>query len=131
MNLLQRYTKLKKYRQTPDLSGSRYLEHLDYIIKASTPIKGKDYFDGAKGDKGESIKGDKGDKGEKGESIKGKDGYTPIKNKDYFDGEKGERGTKFLGKIKTKSELPDIERGGLIKGDFIYIESVGEIWYIG
>lgn len=43
-----------------------------------TPVKGVDYFDGAKGDKGN-------------------DGYTPIKGVDYFDGEtgpKGERGEK-------------------------------------
>jgi hypothetical protein len=115
MNLLQRYSKLKKYKQSPDLSGNNYIEHLDYIIKASTPIKGKDYFDGERGEKGEN-------------------GYTPIKNKDYFDGEKGEsgeRGAKFLGKIKTKKELPDIEKNGLAEGDFIYIESVGEIWYVG
>lgn len=124
MNLLQRYTKLKKYKQVPDLSGNRYLEHIDYIIKASTPVKGKDYFDGAKGDKGDSIKGDKGDRGEKGESIKGEKG-------DSIKGDKGERGSKFLGKVKTKNELPDIQKGCLVKGDFIYIESVGEIWYIG
>lgn len=35
-----------------------------------TPIKGKDYFDGADG-------------------VDGKDGYTPIKGKDYFDGKDG------------------------------------------
>jgi len=129
MNLLQRYSKLKKLNQEPDLSGDRYLEHIDYIIKASTPIKNKDYFDGAKGEKGE--KGEKGDsiKGDKGE--RGIDGYTPIKNKDYTDGKKGERGSKFLGKIKEKNELPDIQKNNLIKGDFVYIESVGEIWYIG
>ena len=36
-----------------------------------TPIKGIDYFDGAKGDTGE-------------QGAKGKDGYTPVKGTDYF-----------------------------------------------
>lgn len=44
-----------------------------------TPIKGVDYFDGAKGDKG-----DTGDTGAPG--------YTPIKGVDYFDGAQGEQG---------------------------------------
>ena len=105
MNLLQRYSKLKKLNQEPDLSGDRYLEHIDYIIKASTPIKNKDYFDGAKGEKGEkgdsirgekgergeSIKGERGEKGEKGESIKGEKGDS-IKGDKGDRGERGEKG---------------------------------------
>jgi hypothetical protein len=43
----------------------------------TTPIKGIDYFDGAKGEKGAT----------------GNNGYTPIKNVDYFDGAKGDIGT--------------------------------------
>jgi len=127
MNILQRYSKLKKLNQEPDLSGDRYLEHIDYIIKASTPVKNKDYFDGAKGEKGDSIRGEKG---ERGESIKGDRGDRGEKG-DSTIGDKGERGSKFLGKIKEKNELPDIQKNNLIEGDFIYIESVGEIWYIG
>lgn len=127
MNLLQRYSKLKKLNQEPDLSGDRYLEHIDYIIKASTPVKNKDYFDGEKGEKGDSIRGEKG---ERGESIKGDRGDRGEKG-DSTIGDKGERGSKFLGKIKEKNELPDIQKNNLIEGDFIYIESVGEIWYIG
>ena len=102
MNLLQRYSKLKKLNQEPDLSGDRYLEHIDYIIKASTPIKNKDYFDGEKGEKGDSIKGEKGErgesikgergeKGEKGESIKGEKGDS-IKGDKGDRGERGEKG---------------------------------------
>lgn len=88
MNLLQRYSKLKKYKQVPDLTGDKYLEHLDYIIKASTPIKDKDYFDGKDGYS--PIKGIDYFDGKNG--INGKDGYTPIKNKDYFDGKNGKDG---------------------------------------
>lgn len=68
-----------------------------------TPVKGVDYFDGAKGDKGDpftykdftpeqlaSLKGDKGDKGDNGADGKdGADGYTPVKDVDYFDGVNG------------------------------------------
>lgn len=98
MNLLQRYSKLKKYKQAPDLSGSRYLEHLDYIIKASTPIKGKDYFDGKDGYS--PIKGLDYFDGKNG--IDGKDGYTPIKNKDYFDGKDGADGKDGYTPVKNK-----------------------------
>ena len=118
MNILQRYSKLKKLNQEPDLSGDRYLEHIDYIIKASTPIKNKDYFDGEKGEKGDSIRGEKG---ERGESIKGDRGDRGEKG-DSTIGDKGERGSKFLGKIKEKNELPDIQKNNLIEGDFVYIE---------
>lgn len=46
-----------------------------------TPVKGIDYFDGAKGDPG--IKGDKGDNG--------KDGMTPVRGVDYWtDADKSE-----------------------------------------
>lgn len=88
MNLLQRYSKLKKLNQEPDLSGDRYLEHIDYIIKASTPVKNKDYFDGKDGYT--PIKGIDYSDGSNGRD--GKDGYTPIKNKDYFDGVNGKDG---------------------------------------
>ena len=68
-----------------------------------TPVKGVDYFDGAKGDKGDpftykdftpeqlaSLKGEKGDKGDNGNDGKdGADGYTPVKGVDYFDGVNG------------------------------------------
>ena len=46
-----------------------------------TPIKGVDYFDGAKGDPGNP-------------GLDGNDGYTPIKGIDYFDGAKGDKGDK-------------------------------------
>lgn len=88
MNLLQRYTKLKKYKQAPDLSGDKYLEHLDYIIKASTPVRNKDYFDGKDGYS--PVKGIDYFDGKNG--VDGKDGYSPIKNKDYFDGKNGKDG---------------------------------------
>lgn len=59
-----------------------------------TPIKGVDYFDGAKGDKGEKgekgEKGDKGDKGEKGEQgIQGLPGttvYSELSDKPSING---------------------------------------------
>lgn len=65
-----------------------------------TPVKGVDYFDGAKGDpftykdftpeQLASLKGDKGDKGDNGIDGKdGADGYTPVKGVDYFDGVNG------------------------------------------
>lgn len=47
-----------------------------------TPIKGKDYFDGAPGKDGVDGK----------DGIDGKDGYTPVKGKDYFDGKDGKDG---------------------------------------
>lgn len=56
-----------------------------------TPIKGVDYFDGAKGDKGE--KGEKGDQGEQG--VKGDRG------------EKGEQGIQGLPGTTVYSELSD------------------------
>lgn len=56
-----------------------------------TPIKGVDYFDGAKGDKGE--KGEKGEKGDKGEQG----------NR----GEKGEQGIQGLPGTTVYSELSD------------------------
>lgn len=56
-----------------------------------TPIKGVDYFDGAKGDKGE--KGEKGDRGEQG--VKGDRG------------EKGEQGIQGLPGTTVYSELSD------------------------
>ena len=63
----------------------------------NTPIKGKDYFDGEKGDKGDSVKGEAGKDGYtpvKGKDyFDGKDGYTPIKGKDYKDGTDGTDGT--------------------------------------
>ena len=62
-----------------------------------TPIKGVDYFDGAKGDTGNDgytpIKGVDyfdGATGAKGDT--GNDGYTPIKGIDYFDGTNGTNG---------------------------------------
>ena len=39
MNLLQRYSKLKKLNQEPDLSGDRYLEHIDYITLTVDQLK--------------------------------------------------------------------------------------------
>lgn len=46
-----------------------------------TPVKGVDYFDGAKGDKGEvGLKGDKGDRGDAGKAGEnGKDSFLDIK----------------------------------------------------
>jgi hypothetical protein len=49
---------------------SEIQEIITHVIKEATPIKGKHYFDGAKGEKGEpgvsNIPGAKGEKGEKG-----------------------------------------------------------------
>lgn len=59
-----------------------------------TPIKGVDYFDGAKGDKGD--KGEKGDRGEQG--VKGDRGEK---------GEKGEQGIQGLPGTTVYSELSD------------------------
>lgn len=45
-----------------------------------TPVKGVDYFDGAKGEKGEvGLKGDKGDKGDTGRTGEsGKDAFIDV-----------------------------------------------------
>lgn len=113
MNLLQRYSKLKKYKQVPDLTGDKYLEHLDYIIKASTPIKDKDYFDGKDGYS--PIKGI-----DYFDGKNGKDGYTPVKGKDYFDGKDGKNGKDGLdGKSATVSITPRLVRDKLesLEGD--------------
>jgi len=148
MNLLQRYSKLKKLNQEPDLSGDRYLEHIDYIIKASTPIKNKDYFDGAKGEKGEkgdsirgekgergeSIKGERGEKGEKGESIKGEKGDS-IKGDKGDRGERGEKGengkdgksikvTSTLTPIQLRNKLEELE--GDARLDASAIKNIGK-----
>lgn len=59
-----------------------------------TPVKGRDYFDGAAGPKGEPgytpVKGKDYFDGKDGQ--KGADGYTPVKGKDYFDGKDGANG---------------------------------------
>jgi hypothetical protein len=44
-------------------------------------------------------------------------------------GDKGERGNLFLGSFKTLEDLPDEKE--FKQGDYAYIESEGEIWYIG
>lgn len=44
-------------------------------------------------------------------------------------GDKGDRGNLFLGSFKTVEDLP--KESEYSKGDYAYIESVGEIWYIG
>lgn len=59
-----------------------------------TPIKGVDYFDGAKGDKGEKgdrgeqgVKGDKGDKGEQGiQGLPGTTVYSELSDKPSING---------------------------------------------
>jgi hypothetical protein len=56
-----------------------------------TPVKGIDYFDGAKGDTGASGKD-------------GVDGYTPIKGVDYTDGVAGPAGTSATISVGTVSE---------------------------
>lgn len=86
-----------------------------------TPIKGVDYFDGAKGDKGDTgergekgdngVKGDKGDKGDTGE--KGEDGHTPIKGVDYFDGSKGDKGDNGVSIQSVKQTTVSVEDNGV------------------
>jgi hypothetical protein len=44
-------------------------------------------------------------------------------------GEDGERGNLFIGSFPTIEDLPDEK--GFKQGDYAYIESEGEIWYIG
>ena len=44
-------------------------------------------------------------------------------------GDKGERGNLFIGSYKTVGDLPS-EKDFKV-GDYAYIESEGEIWYIG
>lgn len=86
-----------------------------------TPVKGIDYFDGAKGDKGDTgergekgdtgVKGDKGDKGDTGE--KGEDGYTPVKGVDYFDGSKGDKGDNGVSIQSVKQTTVSVEDNGV------------------
>lgn len=68
-----------------------------------TPVKGKDYFDGVKGNDGVSathswngttltITSASGTSSANLKGEKGNDGYTPVKGKDYFDGVKGDTG---------------------------------------
>ena len=73
-----------------------------------TPIKGVDYFDGAKGDKGE--KGEKGDKGEKGEQ--GIQGLPGTNGKDGADGKNAT--------INGKNAV------NILAGDNISIDESGE-----
>lgn len=75
-----------------------------------TPVKGVDYFDGAKGADGHDgytpVKGKDYFDGAKGE--KGDDGYTPVKGVDYFDGAKGEDGHDYILTEKDKSDIAHI-----------------------
>ena len=70
-----------------------------------TPIKGVDYFDGAKGDKGDrgeqGLKGDKGDKGEKGD--RGEQGIQGIQG---LPGEKGEQGIQGIQGVQGEKGEP-------------------------
>ncbi len=73
-----------------------------------TPIKGVDYFDGAKGDKG-----DKGDKGEKGkQGIQGIQGLQGASGKDGADGKNAT--------INGKNAV------NIVAGDNINLEESGE-----
>lgn len=77
----------------------KVIQDLAEIVKASIPIKGKDYFDGKDGYT--PRKGIDYFDGEKGE-----DGYTPIKGKDYFDGKDADEET-IVQKVLKKIVLPD------------------------
>lgn len=95
------------------------------LARGYTPVKGVDYFDGAKGDpftykdftpeQLASLKGDKGDKGDNGTNGKdGADGYTPVKGVDYFDGVNGKSAYQIAvdnGFIGTEAEWLTSLRG--------------------
>lgn len=69
-----------------------------------TPIKGVDYFDGAKGDKGD--KGEQGIQGEKG--IQGIQGVQGVQGIQGEKGEKGEKGDKGASGVYVGSgDMPD------------------------
>lgn len=111
------YKILDKVKMYTIKNGNWYFEDKDLGIKAVakdgyTPIKGKDYFDGEKGEKGDpftykdftkeqlnKLRGKDGLNGRDGRD--GNDGYTPIKNKDYFDGKDAIIPTFEIGKIET------------------------------
>lgn len=92
MNLLQRYTKLRKKNKKTLVVQDSHIEDLEFIIKTITPIKNIDYFDGKDGYTPIKNK----------DYFDGKDGYTPIKNKDYFDGKDGTDGKDGYTPIKGK-----------------------------
>ena len=66
------------------------------------------------------------------EEVKKKEQYEiSISSEDRLKlkGDKGERGSKFLGSFKTIKDLPNPDMQQ--EGDSVYIEDIGEIWYIG
>lgn len=61
--------------------------------------------------------------------ISAEDLKKRLNLKNGADGVDGERGSKFLGSVKNVKDLPVIDGIKIKEGDYILVETTGEIWY--